>query len=515
MTDDNTYSTTAWMPRWHPHRLANVTLLPRSFAYFHTCGFSVWIALESGAGWSLILPALFLVIWPIVAYCHSGLAKDSKRAEFQNLHIDCVLLGGWSAMLGYYLWTTLALGLGCMMNNLITGGTRHLISAVILFTLGLVGVGFFTEYQLRSDVGPGPEIYQACGYLIYFLAIGYAMYGQNRKIGRNIQEIQFKNRVFQSLLDISSVADDSPDINALLENALQHLCSNFPEYGVAVSLYQHQRPAIIRYSAIAGLQIKDEQRLLNLLTDTEQPRESVIHLETNQEGEKFYAASMAGRLSLYEGWLIVRAPRRAHDALKDMLVLLIDELAAATENKLLHLELRKAAERDGLTGLYNRGFFESSLEESIQHKLQRPDCDFAILMVDVDGLKQINDQYGHIAGDQLIINAAEHLRQHCRQGDILARYGGDEFVLLCPTSGIDETNLITERVRRHLDETLFTIGTIDNQPIAVTLCLSIGSASSENAPPSEVLRVADQRMYADKAQRRESRNSQTHTSRWN
>ncbi|WP_439135942.1 diguanylate cyclase [Pseudomaricurvus sp.] len=501
MLDDNTHTAAKSASGWNPHRLAKAILIPRYFAYCHTFGLSVWIAMESGEGWSLISPAFLLLVWPMVAYCHSALATNSKRAEFQNLYIDCLLLGGWGAMLGYYLWSTLALGLGCLLNNLIVGGTRRLLIATLLFLLGGIGIGLFTGFDLRPEIGFGANIYLCAGYSIYFLGLGYTTYAQNRKIGRNIKEIQFKNRVFQSLLDIGAVANRAPDVNTLFENSLQHLCSNFPNYGFAAYLYEHERPGLTRYSAVAGINRGNEQHLLKSLSNMDTTREGVIHLDTRHNTDKFYAASMAGRLSLYEGWLVVRAPRK-HDVLEEMLPLLIDELASSTENKLLHLELHKAAERDGLTGVYNRGFFETALKENIQRKAQQPDCDFAVLMIDLDGFKKVNDQLGHIAGDNLIMKAAQHIRNHCRHGDVLARYGGDEFVLLCPSSGIDQVNQIADRISQSLEQKRFSVGTSDN-PIKIPLFISMGTASSEDLPTNEVLMTADKRMYANKLQRRQ------------
>lgn len=159
---------------------------------------------------------------------------------------------------------------------------------------------------------------------------------------------------------------------------------------------------------------------------------------------------MGGRLSLYEGWLVVRAPK-LDAALEQMLTLFVDQLAAATENKLLHLALKETAERDGLTGLYNRGFFESTLQLSIQGKTQTPSLDFALLMMDVDGLKEVNDRHGHVAGDQLITSVAERLQTHCRSGDILARYGGDEFVVLFPSADLSAAKRLVDLIRTHLE----------------------------------------------------------------
>lgn len=489
-----------------PHRLALATLAPRAFAFCHTFGLTVWLALVEGSGWSLILPGLLLLLWPGVAYGHAALAHDSKRAEFRNLYFDSLLFGMWCGVLDYYVWATLSIGLACFMNNMVVGGLPRLAVSVALFASGALGWGVLTGFEFRPYVSSGLDIYQGAGAVIYFLAIAHVMYGQNRKIGRNIAEIKYKNRVFHALLDLGVVANRASNINTLLDDSLKHLHANFPEYGFAVFLQEQQRPEVTRYAAVAGLRLRpeDERRLGSLLAKLHEQPASTIKLSESTDSEQLYATSMSGRLSMYEGWLIVRAPK-LDGALERMLTLFVDQLAAATENKLLHLAMKKAAERDGLTGLYNRGFFESALQLSIQGKTQPPGLDFAVLMMDVDGLKEVNDRYGHVVGDQLITNVAERLATHCREDDILARYGGDEFVILFPSSDLSAPNRIAELIRTHMEGQRCVITSTQGESVEVELRLSMGSASSTETPAQEVLTLADNRMYADKTQRRKKR----------
>ncbi|MBB3232798.1 sensor domain-containing diguanylate cyclase [Halomonas stenophila] len=485
-----------------PHRLALATLGPRAFAFWHTFGLTVWIALVEGSGWALILPGLLLLLWPGVAYAHAALAIDSKRAEFRNLLFDSLLYGIWSSVLDYYVWATLTIGLACFMNNMVVGGLRRLGLSVALFTGGSLGWGALTGFEFRPYLGVGVDIYQGAGAVIYFFALAYVMHGQNRMIGHSIAETQYKNRVIHALLDLGAVANRASNINTLLDDSLKHLHADFPEYGFAVFLQLHQRREVTRYAAVAGLHLgpEEERRLGSLLARQHEPYASTIKLSEKPEGEQLYATSMTGRLSRYEGWLIVRAPR-LDAALESMLALFVDQLAAATENKLLHLELKKTAERDGLTGLYNRGFFEAALQLSIEGKAQPPGLDFAVLMMDVDGLKEVNDRYGHVAGDQLITTVAERLSGQCREEDILARYGGDEFVILFPSGDLSAPNRMAERIRTRLEGQRCVITPALGKNVVVEVRLSMGSASSTETSAQEVLSLADKRMYHDKTRR--------------
>ncbi|MCE8015544.1 diguanylate cyclase [Halomonas sp. MCCC 1A17488] len=506
MVDFKTLSTRAQPGFKRPHRLALATLGPRAFAFCHTFGLTLWIALVEGSGWTLIGPGLLLLLWPALAYGHAVLAQDSKRAEFRNLALDSLLFGMWCGVLDFYVLATVTIGLACFMNNMVVGGLRRLAVSMALFAAGALGWGLSAGFEFRPYVSTELDIYQVTGAVLYFLALAYVMYGQNRKIGRSIAEIKFQNRVFHALLDLGVVANRASNIHTLLDDSLKHLHADFPEYGFAVFLQERQRPEVTRYAAVAGLRLgaEDERQLGGLLATLQERPESTVKLRVKPDGEQLYATPMAGRLSMYEGWLIVRAPRLDR-RLERMLTLFVDQLAAATENKLLHLALKKTAERDGLTGLYNRGFFESALQLSIQGKAQSPNLDFAVLMMDVDGLKQVNDRHGHVAGDQLITTVAERLQVHCRASDILARYGGDEFVVLFPSADLAAANRLASLIRTHLEGQRCSITSANGERLTLELRLSLGGASSCETSAQEVLALADERMYDDKSERRRQR----------
>lgn len=495
------------------HRLALATIAPRIFAFCHTFGLTLWIAVVEGSGWTLILPGILLLLWPGVAYVLAASAQNSKRAEFRNLLYDSLLFGFWCSVLDFYVLATITIGLACLMNNLVVGGLRKMFVAAALFTVAAMIGSALIGFNFRPYLSNTLDIYQWAGAVVYFLTIGRVTYSQNRQIGRSIGEIKFQNRVFHALLDLGTVANRATNIHTLLDDSLNHLHSHFSDYGFAVFLQERQRSEVTRYAAVAGLSPKDEQRLKRLLTSVHGRREQPTTLPQIDEGENLYVTSMEGRLSLYEGWLIVKAPKR-DDGLEQILSLFADQLAAATENKLLHLELKKTAERDGLTGLYNRGFLESVLQMSIQGKAQTPSLDFAVLMMDVDRLKEVNDHYGHVAGDQLISSVAKYLQLHCRDSDILARYGGDEFVILFPSADLTAAKRMANLIRDNLPEQRCTINTANGEREELALHLSLGCASSSEAPALQVFTLADERMYEDKCQRRKQRADELGTASW-
>jgi diguanylate cyclase (GGDEF)-like protein/PAS domain S-box-containing protein len=164
----------------------------------------------------------------------------------------------------------------------------------------------------------------------------------------------------------------------------------------------------------------------------------------------------------------------------------------SAERTAVEERLRHIADHDALTGLYNRRRFEQELDRHITHG-RRYGMDGALLVMDLDRFKRVNDGHGHRAGDRVLEEVATVLRSRLRESDILARFGGDEFAVLMPHGGAAEAaelaNLMVNAVRR---EVATPAGSLD---------ASVGYALFEDATTSsdEVLSRADDAMYADKA----------------
>ena len=108
-------------------------------------------------------------------------------------------------------------------------------------------------------------------------------------------------------------------------------------------------------------------------------------------------------------------------------------------------ELRSLGSVDQLTGLHNRRYFEECLEREVRHA-QRHGEPLALLVIDLDHLKAINDQMGHHAGDAAICVVADALRKTCRAADLPARWGGDEFVVLAPHTNAEQAEALVQRI---------------------------------------------------------------------
>jgi diguanylate cyclase (GGDEF)-like protein len=154
-------------------------------------------------------------------------------------------------------------------------------------------------------------------------------------------------------------------------------------------------------------------------------------------------------------------------------------------------QLREQADRDWLTGLHNRRYLARQLQSAPPH---RPDVPLALAVLDLDRFKQINDRFGHEAGDRVLVGVARLLCDALRENDIVVRNGGEEFLLVMPATDLNHGAAACERVRRAIE-------TADWTDVAdgLTVTASIGLAVAED--PAEIhatASLADQRLYEAK-----------------
>jgi two-component system cell cycle response regulator len=163
-------------------------------------------------------------------------------------------------------------------------------------------------------------------------------------------------------------------------------------------------------------------------------------------------------------------------------------------------EQRRLATTDVLTGLRTRRFFGAQLPLEIT-KARRAGGSLAVLIVDVDRFKSINDRYGHPAGDRVLMEVARRLRQSVRHADFIARYGGEEFALVIPEVSPQELASIGERLRNQVAASPIQVSPDE----WVTVTVSVGTAGypRHGEAPAELITTADRALYTAKSQGRD------------
>ncbi|MEM7020347.1 MAG: diguanylate cyclase [Pseudomonadota bacterium] len=165
--------------------------------------------------------------------------------------------------------------------------------------------------------------------------------------------------------------------------------------------------------------------------------------------------------------------------------------------------LEKLSNEDGLTGLYNRRYFDESLEREWL-RLQRSRASISLIMCDIDHFKEFNDTYGHQAGDTCLQQVAQVIRANAKRPyDVAARYGGEEFGIILPQTSIRDAQRIAEDIQKEIR--LLAVPH-QNSPIRQTVSMSFGVASlipNHSSSSKHLVAIADAALYRSKKQGRD------------
>lgn len=276
------------------------------------------------------------------------------------------------------------------------------------------------------------------------------------------------------------IRDDVRLYRSIFENAVVGIMVLSRE-GVIINVNQ-----AIEY--MLGYQV-EELKLMSL-ADVTLPEDYAIDSDLQQdllEGRRIYY-QVEKRYVRNDGilfWGMVTVSVEWDELGVPSLINMVEDISA---RKSAEVQLEEASTHDGLTGLYNRAYFDMEFS-SLQHSMRLP---VSIIVVDVDGLKLINDSQGHEAGDRLIVGVATILKEAFRGDDTVARIGGDEFSILLPETGEDALRIVLDRLHKCQDR--FNEASPD-----CNVQFSSGSATAlRGCDLPNALKLADELMYAEK-----------------
>jgi diguanylate cyclase (GGDEF)-like protein len=169
-----------------------------------------------------------------------------------------------------------------------------------------------------------------------------------------------------------------------------------------------------------------------------------------------------------------------------------DICATGVQNAYYVERVRQLAYIDGLTGIFNRRFFELRIAEELE-RARRYDGTLAVVMIDIDHFKRLNDEFGHLLGDEVLRQVSSIFSQQLRKVDVVCRYGGEEFALLLPQTTADQAVGVADKLRREVAGWQFP-----GVPRPVTISAGTAAFPANGASRDDVVKAADAALYSAK-----------------
>jgi diguanylate cyclase (GGDEF)-like protein len=377
--------------------------------------------------------------------------------------------------------------------------------AVPVQTAGIIsGVLVADQLEVQSLTGREPEVLEAFAGLLAEVIQGAratlgreelgaefkAVYEVSRRMAELVEPRAVRQRLLQSALDLVSldgaavVMTDEAGTRYRVEEALGW-AAEFEGREVALS-----------EKTWAGQVLRSgDSYLLDHVAGRGEGVRFLVLDEGAGRGESLLAHPLRARNRTL-GALLVTGRPGAFDATSHRVLEILANQAAATLSVIHLMERHKGlAARDGLTGLYNRRSFDELLAQVVAREERRPQGGFALLMVDLDHFKKLNDTFGHPAGDAALKHAAQTLSQRIRKNDLLARYGGEEFTVILDGADLAKAGELAERVRAALEKGQLVF---EGARLAVTASIGLAVWPGDGRDGGTLLAAADRALYAAK-----------------
>jgi len=235
-------------------------------------------------------------------------------------------------------------------------------------------------------------------------------------------------------------------------------------------------------------EIIDSARSIDLIEDSSSLKSKIIIPIT-------YANKNIGGIALYH-------KKGARFDSSRIIEIILQELKVLMRIKWLYSETKYLAITDGLTGLYNRRYFQQTLDREFarSNRYKNP---LSMALFDIDNFKNVNDTYGHQFGDKVIAEISKIIRNSLRKTDYVARYGGEELVLILPETPIDQTKIPIERIRVKIQDHKFMYG---DKAVQVTVSCGLAGIEPDVNTHEDLILRADKALYESK---RNGRNQTT------
>ena len=318
---------------------------------------------------------------------------------------------------------------------------------------------------------------------------------------RLFAEEQRRSRQFAFLNNISKTAISSEDAEQMLTEIVAEIQKNFLFDHIGIGILDYVTKEI-EIKAEAGSTAKAVGKRIQLgagiVGRVARTGETVLqnagdHLQGILPESRAVLCIPITYSETLLGVLNVESHRENAFAPQDVLILktLADLLATALHNSFVFQKLQQQSITDGLTGIKTRRFFWEALTSEWK-RASRSGRPFSVVLIDLDKFKEVNDSQGHLEGDLVLARVGRLLEQKCRQSNVVARYGGDEFIILMPETGIEQAQILAERLR------LWVAGDAMLAEHQITGSFGVASFPVHGFSVQDIIRVADAGMYVSK-----------------
>ena len=320
---------------------------------------------------------------------------------------------------------------------------------------------------------------------------------------RLFAEEQRRAHQFAFLNSISKTAISSEDAEQMLLEIVRHIQKNFLFDHIGIGIFDYARKDV-EIKAEAGTTAKALGKRIPLgvgiLGRVARTGESALVQGTGDAQLQAVLPDSRAVLCIpiaYGETLlgVLNVESRDEDAFspEDVLIMntLADLLATALHNSIVFQKLQQQSITDGLTGIKTRRFFWESLTSEWK-RASRSGRPFSVVLIDLDKFKEVNDTLGHLEGDLVLARVGRLLEQKCRQSNVVARYGGDEFIILMPETGVEQAQILAERLRLWLSTDPML------QEHHITGSFGVASFPVHGLSAEDIIRVADSGMYMSK-----------------
>ncbi|MBF0492962.1 MAG: diguanylate cyclase [Deltaproteobacteria bacterium] len=333
----------------------------------------------------------------------------------------------------------------------------------------------------------------------------------NQKLARSFQDLSLLYQVSQS---ISSTLEKDELYNVLLDVVVKTL--GFQEFALLEFDEKTQKLVVkLAYGFEDNERVKDlsfdlgegisgkvaQQRQVVYIEDTSQDSLYLHYKGEKNDHGSFLSVPILSHQKLHGVMNFTRPHARAFSEMEiKLLVSLAVQIGSALENAKLFTQTKELSVTDELTQIFNRRHFQQMLNQEWKRAL-RFQRNVSLLMIDADHFKRFNDSYGHLQGDQALIQIAKTLSSHVREVDTVARYGGEEFAIILTHTSLEDAQHVAEKLRAHVEKhpILDTQGAIIS---SISISIGVSNYPQTASNMDDLLNQADMALYDAKGQGR-------------